>query len=120
MSTMNDYMVIARVNDTAYITKVHARSLSQAEHIILDQSYCGKSRYSVDGCIAYDRESMKTDAFIGECLHAEPVDYNTLCETIHVYKEYIKREERIAAEIADIEKQIAQLTERLNELKGGE
>lgn len=120
MTSMNDYMVMARVNGTDYITKVHARSLSHAEHIILDQAYCGKSCYGVEACIAFGADEMKTDTFIGDCLGAEPVDYNTLSETIHEYNEFIKREERRAAEIADIENQITQLAERLNVLKGGE
>lgn len=120
MTTMKNYMVVAKVNGTEYITKVRVGSLMQAEHNILDLGYVGKSHYGVDACTAYDSEMMKTDTFIGECLHAEPIDYNSLLTIISEYNEYIKREERKAAEIADIEKQISQLTERLNELKGGE
>lgn len=120
MKTINNYMVMARVNGTDYITKVQASNLSHAEHIILDQSYCGKSRNGVEACIAFGADDMKTDAFVGACLGAEPVDYNVLSETIHEYNEFIKYEERRTAEIADIEEQINQLTERLNALKGGE
>ncbi|MGN0773571.1 MAG: hypothetical protein ACI4MP_07250 [Candidatus Ventricola sp.] len=87
---MKSFYIIARVHGTQYITKVSAETALMAEHMILDEGICGKHEYGCDACMAYDVNAMKTDAFIGAALHAEPVSLCELMEKIEKNNARIK------------------------------
>lgn len=111
------YIVIARVANKEYLTKVEAETLLAAEHLILDEAVCTKFGYGVDAAMAYDNKSMKTDCFIGNALSAEPISYIDLVNIIHRHNEYLK--EKVAAEnrIIEIEKQMKALATELEAAK---
>lgn len=107
------YIVIARVANKEYLTKVEAQSLLSAEHLILDQGICTKFGYGVDGACAYDNKTMKTDSFIGSALSAEPIGYLDLVDIIRRHNENLK--EKVAAHdrIIEIKKQMKTLAAEL-------
>jgi len=111
------YIVIARVANKEYLTKVEAQSLLSAEHLILDQGICTKFGYGVDGACAYDNKTMKTDCFIGSALSAEPIGYLDLVDIIRRHNENLK--EKVAAHdrIIEIEKQMKTLAAELEAAK---
>ena len=81
------YIVIARVADKDYLTKVEAESLLGAEHAILDKAVCTKFGYGVDAAMAYDSKTMKTDCFVGSAMSAEPIGYLDLLDIIERHNE---------------------------------
>lgn len=87
---MKSFYIIAKVAGTQYMTKISADSAYMAEHMILDEAICGKHEYGCDACMAYDANTMKTDAFIGAALHAEPVSLCELMEKIEKNNARIK------------------------------
>ena len=111
------YIVIARVANKEYLTKVEAESATSAEHLILDEGVCTRFGYGVDGSMAFDSKTMKTDTFIGSALSAEPISYLDLVDIIHRHNENLK--EKVAAHdrIAEIEKQMKALAAELEAAK---
>lgn len=87
---MKSFYIIARVAGKDYLSKVSAETELSAEHMILDAGICGKHEYGCDACMAYDANTMKTDAFIGAALHAEPVSLCELMEKIEKNNARIK------------------------------
>ena len=87
---MKSFYIIARVKEMDYLTKVSAETALSAEHMILDAGICGKHEFGCDACMAYDANAMKTDAFIGAALHAEPVSLCELMEKIEKNNDRIK------------------------------
>lgn len=87
---MKSFYIIARVKGMDYLTKVSAETAISAEHMILDAGICGKHEFGCDACMAYDANAMKTDAFIGAALHAEPVILCELMEKIEKNNARIK------------------------------
>lgn len=85
---MKSFYIIARVKEMDYLTKVSAETELSAEHMVLDAGICGKHEYGCDACMAYGANAMKTDAFIGAALHAEPI---SLCELMEKIEENNKR-----------------------------
>lgn len=111
------YLVIAMVNGITYLTKVLAESTGGAEHKVLDLGYCGKHEYGVEGCTAYDSALMKTDCFRYEALEAEPIDYPKLTRIIEERNRWIKQKDAAEIRVQNLEKEIRELTERLELLK---
>ena len=111
------FIVIARVANKDYLTKVEAGSLLGAEHKILDEGVCTKFGYGVDAAMAYDSKSMKTDCFIGNVLSAEPISYLDLLDIIHRHNDNLKEEAAAHDRIIEIEKQMKQLAEELEAAK---
>lgn len=87
---MKSFYIIARVKEMDYLTKVSAETALSAEHMILDAGICGKHEFGCDACMAYDANAMKTDAFIGAALHAEPISLCELMEKIEKNNDRIK------------------------------
>lgn len=87
---MKSFYIIARVKGMDYLTKVSAETAISAEHMILDAGICGKHEFGCDACMAYDANAMKTDAFIGAALHAEPISLCELMEKIEKNNDRIK------------------------------
>ena len=87
---MKSFYIIARVKEMDYLTKVSAETALSAEHMILDAGICGKHEFGCDACMAYDANAMKTDAFIGDALHAEPISLCELMENIEKNNDRIK------------------------------
>lgn len=87
---MKSFYIIARVKEMDYLTKVSAETALSAEHMILDAGICGKHEFGCDACMAYDANAMKTDAFIGAALYAEPVSLCELMEKIEENNDRIK------------------------------
>lgn len=95
------YMVIAYVDGTSYLTRVTADSAMQAEHIILDAGVCGRyDDYTVNSAHAFDRETMRTDTFIGEALGALPIGLEDLDEIIETRNAAIREQDKARATIA--------------------
>ena len=111
------YFVIAMVNGITYLTKVWAESAGGAEHKVLDLGYCGKREYGVEGCTAYDAAAMKTDCFRYEALEAEPIDYHKFMRVIEERNKWIKQKEAAEIRVQNLEKEIRELTEKLELLK---
>lgn len=111
------YIVIAAVNNIYYLTKIGAESLSAAEHAILDLSVCGKHTYGVTACSAYSAVEMKSDAFIGHALSANPVSFDELKEIIKKRNAEILEKDAAEEKISMIEKQMKKLQKELEEAK---
>lgn len=95
------YMVIAYADGTSYLTRVTADSAMQAEHVILDAGVCGQyGDYAVTSAHAFDRETMRTDTFIGEALDALPVSLEALDEIIEARNEAIREQDKARVTIA--------------------
>jgi len=107
------YMVIVMVDGITYLTKVDAESAYCAEHYVLDLGICGKHDYSVTACMAYDREAMKTDTFIGAALNAVPIGFGALSELIQERNKEILKRDETEHRISAIEKKIQELTSEL-------
>lgn len=106
---MKTYIVIARVNNIDYLTKVCADTDGGAEHKILDLSICGKHTYGVTSCMAYNKSTMKYDQFILNALEAQPVSFETLKEIIKKRNDEIRKSDEAEERIREIEKQIKAL-----------
>ena len=113
---MSTYLVIARVNDIDYLVKVKANSLNEAEHLILDKGYTGKHTYGVTASMAFDRQSMRTDTFIGNAPDAEPINYNELVKIIEAHNEEIRKSDEKENRINELKKNIKVMTEELDRL----
>lgn len=111
------YIVIAAVNATYYLTKIEAGSLFAAEHAIRDLGVRGKHTCGVTACRAYSAEGMKTDAFIGHALRANPVGFDELKEIIKKRNAEILEKDAAEERIAKIEKQMKELQKELEEAK---
>lgn len=111
------FIVIARVADKEYLTKVEAETLLAAEHLILNEGVCTRFGYGVDGAMAFDAKSMKTDTFIGSALSAEPISHLDLADIIHRRNEILKEKTEAADRIEKIEKQMKQLADELEAKK---
>lgn len=111
------YIVIARVNEIEYLTKVDADSMYQAEHLILDLGVCGKHTYGVTACTAYDRKTMKYDCFINNAIDANPIDFESLKDIIAERNADILEKDAAEKRIKEIEKSIQQLQAELAEAR---
>lgn len=110
-------MIIAKVNDIEYLTKVDAESESAAEHAVLDLSYCGRHTYGVTACMAYGTDSMKYDAFIYAAIKANPVSFDALKEIIKKRNDEIQKKDAAEARISQIENEMKALQRELAEAK---
>ena len=111
------FFVIAMVGGVTYLTKVLAKSTGGAEHKILDLGYCGKHEYGVEGCTAYDSALMKTDCFRYEALEAEPINLQHLIRIIEARNNWIRQKDAAEIRVQNLEKEIRELTEKLELLK---
>ena len=111
------YIVIANIKGDRYMTRVTASSACSAEHFILDMGICGRHEYGVNGAIAYDEETIKTDTFIADVMRADPISLRELAEIIEANNERIRVKDKAEARIAEIEKQMKTLTEELEQAK---
>ena len=109
------FYIIARVKGIEYITKVSASSACMAEHMALDAGICGKHEYGCDACMAYDAEAMKTDAFIGAALYAEPVSIEELIQRIEQNNSRIRAKDAAEEEYNDQQKRVAEIKKQLEE-----
>lgn len=114
---MERYMVIATINGKDFMCSVDATSAYAAEHMILDLGICGKHKYGVEACMAYDAEAVKTDTFIGAMLSANTVSWAEIVDIIdernaeiHTSDEAEERIVEIDKLIKEHEKEIALLT----------
>ena len=114
---MKEFMIIARVHNADFLTKVTAESESAAEHKVLDLSYCGRHAYGVEACMAYDADAMKTDCFIGAALGAKPVSNKELREIIEARNAELREKDEAESRIEQIEKQMKQLQKELEQAK---
>lgn len=103
---MERYMVIVRVDGDDYLCSVSADSAYQAEHVFLDMGICGKHKYSVEACMAYDKEAVKSDTFICSMLGANTISYNELENIITERNEVILASDAFEERIAEIDKLI--------------
>ena len=115
---MNDYMVIAKVGTTDYLTKVRSDSLYSAEHKILDLGICGKHTYGVTSCNAYDDKTITSENFLFSAFYSQPVTFNNLKEIIERRNDEIIRSDEKEKRIAELEVQIKNLQSELELLKG--
>lgn len=95
------YLVIAYVDGKSYLTRVTADSALRAEHVILDAGVCGQyGDYAVTSAHAFDRETMRTDTFIGEALGALPIGLEDLDEIIETRNAAIQEQDKARVTIA--------------------
>lgn len=113
---MNTYLVIARVNDTDYLVKVKAGSLTEAEHLILDNGYVGKHTYGVTASMAFDKQLMRTDTFICRALDAEPISFGELIKIIAARNEEIRESDKKENRINELKRNIKVMSEELDRL----
>ena len=118
---MERYMVIATINGKDFMCSVDATSAYAAEHMILDLGICGKHKYGVEACMAYDAEAAKTDTFIGAMLSANTVSWAEIVDIIDERNAEIHASDEAETRIAEIdklikehEKEIALLTAERN------
>ena len=114
---MDTFYVIANVGKHSYATKIEARNASHAEHQIIDLGYTGRHEYGVEGCCAYDLESMQTDTFASAMYHAEPVSLAELSEIINERNAEIQLQEQKEDEKERILKTIQKYRDRIEELE---
>ena len=95
------YLVIAYVDGKSYLTRVTADSALRAEHVILDAGICGQyGDYAVNSAHAFDRETMRTDTFVGEALSAQPISLEALGEIVEARNEAIREQDKARDTIA--------------------
>lgn len=114
---MKEFMIIARVHNADFLTKVTAESESAAEHKVLDLSYCGRHTYGVTACMAYDADAMKYDTFVYSALAAKPVSFAQLKEIIEARNAEIREHDEAEKRVEQIEKQMKQLQKELEQAK---
>lgn len=114
---MNDYMVIAKVGTTNYLTRFLADSIYEAEHKVLDLGFCGKHTYGVISCNAYDDRTVTSDNFLFSAFHSQPVSFDELKEIIECRNDEIRRSDEKEERIAELETQIKALQAELKLLK---
>lgn len=110
-------MVAATVNGVNYLTKVSAGSLREAEHLILEWSYYGQHEWSVQACLAFDREQMRTDTFIGAALKSTLIELKDLCAVIEERNKELRERDEAERKAESLRKQIAELQEQLDEVE---
>ena len=103
---MERYMVITTINGKDFICSVDATSAYAAEHMILDLGICGKHKYGVEACMAYDAEAAKTDTFIGAMLSANTVSWSELVDIVDERNAEIHASDEAEERIAEIDKLI--------------
>lgn len=101
---MERYMVIATINGKDFMCSVDATSAYAAEHVILDLGICGKHKYGVEACMAFDKDSVKTDTFIGAMLSANTVSWAEIVDIIDERNAEIHASDEAEARIAEIDK----------------
>ena len=118
---MERYMVITTINGKDFMCSVDATSAYAAEHMILDLGICGKHKYGVEACMAYDKEAVKTDTFISAMLFANTVSWAEIVNIIDERNAEIRASDEAEAHIYEIdklikehEKEIALLTAERN------
>lgn len=118
---MERYIVIAKINGKDFLCSVDATSAYAAEHMILDLGICGKHKYGVEACMAYDKETVKTDTFVGAMLSANTVSWAEIVDIIDERNAEIHSSDEAEARIVEInklieehEKEIALLTVERN------
>lgn len=118
---MERYMVIATIDSKDFMCSVDATSAYAAEHMILDLGICGKHKYGVEACMAYDAEAIRTDTFIGAMLSANTVSWAEIVDIIDERNAEIHASDEAENRIAEInnlikehEKEIALLTAERN------
>lgn len=111
------YMVIVKIMNDWYMTRVDASSLGGAEHKILDLGICGRHEYGVAGATAYDAKAMKTDTFTSMAMIADPISMGELTEIIEANNARIKAKDEAEDRIREIEKQMKTLAEELEVAK---
>lgn len=112
-----NYMVIAKVNGTDYLTKVEADTLYDAEHVILDEAVTTRFGYGVDGAQAFCWQEMQTECFASMVLHAEPIGYGHLVEIIQDRNNKLKHMCKAFERAEEIKKKVRALEEELQEAK---
>lgn len=105
---MNTYMV--EVNNHFLVRIEIEGSALAAEHYWLDGFKC------VWGANAYDEKGMKTDCFRGAVLTCELITQGLLEEHLHRVDEAADAVKSLNIQIGEIEKQIAQLKQKRDEL----
>lgn len=113
---MKDYMIIAKVNDIDYLTKISAESEYQAEHLILDKGVCGKHTYGVTNCMAYTSETMKYDTFRYNALSANPISLEALMEIIEKRNAEIIEAGRLEDRVREIKREMKRLQDELDNI----
>ena len=114
---MKIYIILAKVNEITYLTKICAESESSAEHAVLDLSVCGMHTYGVTACMAFDTAAMKTDTFIHNAIDAQPISFEALKEKIEKRNAEILKRDEAERRIESIEKEMTRLQQQLNEAK---
>lgn len=112
-----NYIVIARVNKTAYMVNVEAESYSQAEHRILDLGYCGRHEYGVETAQAFASKDMKTDTFISMALASKTVSRQEMVDIVTERNRQIVTREKAEERIHRIEAEMQKLTKELEDAK---
>lgn len=114
---MERYMIIAKINGKDFLCSVDATSAYAAEHMVLDLGICGKHKYGVEACMAYDAEAAKTDAFIGAMLYANTVSWAEIVDIIDERNAEIHASDEAEARIAEIDKLIEEYEKEIALLK---
>lgn len=112
----NHYYVCVCVNGTQFLTDIYATSLSVAEHYFLDESVCGRTEYGVESCLAFDRESIKTDTFVTCALNSKAVSIDLLLYIIRDRNEEIVKKDKAREEKEKLEKEMKRINSRIKEL----
>lgn len=118
---MERYMIIAKIHGKDFLCSVDATSAYAAEHMILDLGICGKHNNSVEACMAYDKDAVKTDTFVWSMLSANTVSWAEIFDIIDERNAEIHASDEAEERIAEIdklieghEKEIALLTTERN------
>ena len=117
MNHIQKYIVIAIVNNIAYMVNMEADSHYRAEHNILDLGYCGRHEYGVETAQAFDSKDMKTDTFIAMALSSNTVSLQEIVDIVTERNKRIVAKEKAEERIHQIEKQMKQLSEELEDAK---
>lgn len=117
MNHIQKYIVIARVNNVAYMVNLDADSHLRAEHAILDLGYCGRHEYGVETAQAFDYKDMKTDTFIAMALASKTVSRQEIIDIVTERNRQIATKEKAEERISQIKKQMKQLSEELEDAK---
>lgn len=110
------YIVIVKIINDYYLTKVEASSQCKAEHMILDMGICGLHEYGVNEATAYNEKEMNNDTFTSMAMIANPVSLEELAKIIDANNTRIAKDEA-EKRIRVIEKQMKKLAEELKAAK---
>lgn len=114
------YMIIVTVGaktQATFMTKVEAKTHSQAEHKVLDLAYVGKHKSTIVGCQAYDADDMKYSQFIRSALEAIPIDFDGLVGEMTCYNAQLRMMDNAEETVARCERQIRELEAQIEEAK---